>query len=124
MLYVANAFSLSMLNREEQNGTPLSYVPRSWDTPLKTARVPRPVEDPRKVITDHLAHNQEVISVIGHSDTANLFSELLGVLLPTNRVSLSLRPDDRLLVGQYVGPRLPEGAKTLPEGAVIEWWLV
>jgi hypothetical protein len=27
-------------------------------------------------------------------------------------------------VGQYTGPRLPEGSKTLPEGASVEWLFV
>lgn len=32
--------------------------------------------------------------------------------------------DALTLVGQYRGPRLPDGATTLPEGATIEWWHV
>ena len=29
-----------------------------------------------------------------------------------------------LFVGQYKGPRLPEGATALPEGAIVEWAMV
>jgi hypothetical protein len=29
-----------------------------------------------------------------------------------------------VLVAQYRGPRLPEGATELPEGATIEWYVV
>lgn len=41
-----------------------------------------------------------------------------------NRVNVKLEPGVLILVGQYIGPRLPEGATTLPEGASIEWWTV
>jgi hypothetical protein len=37
---------------------------------------------------------------------------------------VSLVPGDRVLVGQYSGTRLPEGATTLPEGATIRWLVV
>jgi hypothetical protein len=64
------------------------------------------------------------ISAVGHETTAALFSRLLGREVNVNRVSLKLAPDDILLVGQYSGPRLPEGATELPEGATIRWLLV
>jgi hypothetical protein len=32
-----------------------------------------------------------------------------------------LAPGDVLLVGQYVGPRPPEGTTELPEGAEVRW---
>lgn len=124
MLYISNAFALSMLDREAQRGTPGGYVPRSGDVPLERARVPRPVEDPAAIIADHEAHGQAVVSIIGHQDTAAVFSAILGRDLIANRATVRLGPDDRLLVGQYIGPRLPEGATTLPVGASIEWWLV
>jgi len=62
-----------------------------------------------------------VESAVGHADTAALFSTILGMAIPMNRVSLSLVPGDEIIVGQYTGPRLPEGATTLPEGAAIRW---
>ncbi|MFA5183937.1 MAG: DUF1874 domain-containing protein [Patescibacteria group bacterium] len=66
----------------------------------------------------------ETISAVGHADTANVFSSVLGVNVPTNRTTVVLKKDDQALVGQYIGPRLPEGATTLPEGATIKWLLV
>jgi len=63
-------------------------------------------------------------SVVGHADTAVVFSDVLGFDVPCNRVTLALVPGDRLIVGQYRGPRLEAGATTLPEGAAIEWALV
>ena len=65
-----------------------------------------------------------VASAVGHADTARLFAEELGVPIPMARRTLILAPGDTVLVGQYRGPRLPEGATTLPEGATITWLLV
>jgi hypothetical protein len=64
------------------------------------------------------------LSAVGHADTAAVFSTVLGIQVPTNRVTVVLKTGDQALVGQYRGPRLPEGATTLPEGATIQWILV
>lgn len=61
-------------------------------------------------------------SAVGHADTAAVFSGLLGVSVPMNRVTV--KAEGGLLIGQMSGPRLPEGATKLPEGAEIQWWLV
>jgi hypothetical protein len=63
-------------------------------------------------------------SCVGHADIAACLSGLIGFDIPVNRVSVSLKPGDVLVVGQYVGPRLPEGAVVLPDGARIEWYIV
>ena len=63
-------------------------------------------------------------SAVGHAETAAVFSEQLGVAVPAQRVTVALTKGESALVGQYRGPRLPEGATTLPEGASIRWYLV
>lgn len=63
-------------------------------------------------------------SCVGHADTASLTSTLLGSLIEMCRVNTVLSPGDHLLVAQYNGTRLPEGAKSLPEGAKLRWILV
>ena len=63
-------------------------------------------------------------SIVGHADTAEFLSAKLGVNVEMRRVSTSMQPGDQLLVAQYNGPRLPEGAKSLPEGAKIRWFLL
>ena len=63
-------------------------------------------------------------SAVGHADTAAVFSSVLGVTVPCNRVTVALKEGDVALVGQYSGPRLPEGATSLPEGATIKWMVV
>ena len=63
-------------------------------------------------------------SAVGHADTAAVFSNVLGVTVPCNRATVALKDGDLALVGQYSGPRLPEGATSLPEGATIKWLVV
>lgn len=68
--------------------------------------------------------NVKVVSAIGHADTARIVSGLLGVELPANRISVKMTGMESLVVAQYSGSRLPEGATTLPEGAKVEFWEV
>ena len=63
-------------------------------------------------------------SCVGHADTARVMSAVLGTEIPANRVTVNYDGTEKMLVGQYKGPRLPEGATELPQGAHIEWWLV
>ena len=108
-LYIGNAFSLSMLSR---------------DVAEDGGYTPVPVHDPRAEIAVFEKAGHAIVSCVGHQDTAHLFSKLLGREIPCNRVSVKLVAGSAILVGQYVGPRLPEGATELPEGASIEWWIV
>ena len=63
-------------------------------------------------------------SVIGHQDMCNVLKEMFGEEVACNRVSSELKPGDVLYLAQYTGPRLPEGATSLPEGAVIKFYAV
>lgn len=101
MLYVSNAFSLQML-----------------DVAVKNTVTVVPVDDPKAVVAEQFT------SAVGHADTARIFSDVLGVEVPAQRINVKLTAADTLLVGQYIGPRLPEGATTLPEGASICWLMV
>ena len=65
-----------------------------------------------------------VESCVGHADTAAVFSRELGVQISAARVTVELTHDETIIVGQYSGPRLPEGATSLPEGATIKWYMV
>ena len=60
-------------------------------------------------------------SSIGHGDMAKVLSEMTGFNIPANRRNDSLENGDVLLIAQYTGPRLPEGATSLPEGAKIKF---
>jgi hypothetical protein len=64
------------------------------------------------------------VSAIGHADTASIVSADLGIAVPCNRVSLSLKEGDALILAQYKGVRLPEGTTVLPEGAEIVYYYV
>jgi hypothetical protein len=63
-------------------------------------------------------------SAVGHSDTAAIFADQLGMPVPSNRMTVSLAKGDMAVIGQYRGPRLAEGVTTLPEGASIVWYQV
>jgi len=104
MIYLGNSFSLSMLDNEDVHEG--SYLHVQEVSP--------------QVISTWLTR-YEWISCIGHTDTAGLVSGILGIEIPTNRVSVKLTHEDFLFVAQYVGPRLPEGSTTLPEGASIKF---
>ena len=103
---VANAFSLNMLDIG------------SGVTDLNVCRIPP------EYIRDVIAEAGRFTSIVGHADTAEVFSGLLGLDVPCNRATFQLEEDHILFVGQYKGPRLPEGATELPEGARVEWVMV
>lgn len=63
-------------------------------------------------------------SAVGHADTAAVFEAELGLPVKTDRSTISLESGAGMVVGQYRGPRLPEGVKSLPADAVIQWFLV
>ena len=106
MNYLANALSLGMLDCLINGPVKLECTQLSWHAAEEWAGI----------------HTWE--SIVGHADTALLFTSMLGHDVQARRVSTSLVPGDTVLVGQYHGPRLPEGATSLPEGANIRWILV
>ena len=63
-------------------------------------------------------------STVGHADTAAVYSQQLGVEVPAVRSTIVLIKGEKVLIGSYKGPRLPEGAKELPAGATIQWLFV
>lgn len=118
-IIVCGAFSLSMLDKEVQLG---KRYPAQRRIPI-----PVTLELAQSWIELYKRGSVELESAIGHADTATLFSEILNIPLTVNRVSIKLGASEKntsLLIGQYNGPRLPEGATTLPEGASIDWWIV
>jgi hypothetical protein len=66
----------------------------------------------------------DVTSAVGHADTANVLSDLLGFEVPMNRAFVTLDEDTELYVAQLIGGRLPEGATTLPEGFSFKFYRV
>ena len=101
---IANTFSLNMLEEPFQN---LGLTP---------------IEDIRVVFARN--GHVEVESIVGHPDTAAVFSSLLGFPVAARRVTYTMQSDDVLIVGQLTGVRLPVGATELPAGAIITWWAI
>ena len=96
MIYVANAFSLNMINHSGTIG----------------------VFNMLKVPAEGIIHDEDTKSIVGHKQIA----DILGV--ECNRESVTLVEGDAVIVAQYRGPRLEEGATELPEDATIEYKLV
>lgn len=90
--YLGNAFSLQMLD---------------------TARPHRLNVEPTEISEVAKA---DFVSVIGHADTANVVSGLLGREVECQRISVRLEQGDTLYVAQVTGGRLPEGCTELPPG--------
>ena len=101
MKYLANAFSLNMVAQ-------FPCTMHAREIPLDEAR----------------AAAIDATSIVGHADTAAVMASQLGMPVAANRATVALKKGDVLVVGQYRGPRLPEGATALPEGASISWYLV
>lgn len=73
----------------------------------------------------HRSISPTVVQAVGHADTAALFAKELDLDgIKPSRATVSLKEGDQLIVGQYSGPRLPEGATELPEGAAVRWLMV
>ena len=66
----------------------------------------------------------DVVSAIGHTDTANVLTNMLGFEVPMNRAFVTLDEDTELYVAQLVGGRLPEGSTSLPEGFSFKFYKV
>ena len=58
-------------------------------------------------------------SAVDHATTARLLETILLVTVPCERVTVPTTTEGDVVVAQYSGPRLPEGATELPEGATI-----
>lgn len=76
----------------------------------------------REMQVDEVKNIPSLVSAIGHADTAHVLSNILERNIPTNRATVSLNGGDTAIVAQYIGPRLPEGATQLPEGATIKFY--
>lgn len=103
-----NAFTPAMLLMAEGVGT-------------ATFRVVTEAE----AITAASTHGIE--SCVGHQGAADLYAAKLGVPVPMNRVNVQLAVGETALLGQYLGPRLPEGRVLTGEelaAAGIRWMLV
>ena len=122
IVYLSNAFSLQMQGKNECS-TRRVTLDEAKQAILSLVPGPYIDRESEKDGSDAVVA-LTAKSCVGHADIAAMLSRLIGVDVPVNRVSVSLQPGDTLIVGQYIGPRLPEGATALPEGAKIEWYRV
>ncbi len=114
---LANAFSLNMLSGEKHI--------------VRVEKVS--VDEARFLLAPEGRLAPDVLLAIGHADTARIVGNLLGlpeediarmVEAAKGRPTIKIRRDDLMVVAQYIGPRLPEGATSLPEGARIDFFVI
>ena len=111
---LANSLSLSMLS----NLVPPNIPNGTWS---KDGEVGLAISI-KEISADKIP--ADAVSVIGHADTAKVLSTVLGREIAFNRVSYTAEHGDRIYVAQYTGPRLPEGATELPEGAEFRFYMI
>jgi hypothetical protein len=118
MTYLVNAFSLNMLQFSDNLTVSIKKLT---------------VDEAKRVLAPEGHLDPGVALAVGHVDTARLIGTLLGlpeediarmVEVAQSRPTIRMTHGDRALVAQYIGPRLPEGATRLPEGAKLEFFLV
>ena|SRR3990167_6897186 len=100
-LIICNSFSINMLNESSEV---------------------RFVRTPNELLAN-IVGGREFLSAVDCADIAELFSKILEVKVPKNRIEIVLSTEDILLVGQ-ITRRLPEGMLELPPGISINWWMV
>ena len=110
IIYIGNAFSISMLESSYHNVEFTKYNSEQIKEYIQFSLMDNP--------------EIEIISAIGHVDTCNIVNNLLETNLQVNRASIKLGKNSSLIVAQYSGPRLPEGATKLPFGSEIKFWIV
>ena len=108
--YLTNVFSLNMLSEPFTMDIRVSEV-SDW------------------VAAQICRRADKLVNAIGHADTDGIIRGILtgpyDKPLPVGeRLSVSIDVGDTVVVGQYSGPRLPEGATALPEGATIKFMVV
>lgn len=108
-LYVLNASPLSVFPRHR-------HILAHWQ--------PMTVNSAICEIVGHQLEGGAVVSAIGHEDTARVVSTLLKTELAANRISVELQEGNKMIVAQLSGERLPPGATTLPDGAIIDFYLL
>lgn len=80
---------------------------------------------PATITVEEVVPSKEMLescdNSLGHKDICDLLNGMFGTSLAPNRKSDKLSDGDTVLVAQYIGSRLPEGAITLPEGATLKF---
>ena len=70
----------------------------------------------------NLLEKENPENYIGHADLVNVLNSSLGVNLKAERKTLKVKGnEERIIIVQYIGERLPEGATKLPEKAKIKF---
>jgi hypothetical protein len=111
MLYLGNAFSISMLS---------SILDSEKETNIKVKEVD--LETAKEIIRNA----NEFTSAVGHPSTADVMTQMLGTEVKPNRIQLQLKHGDQLLILQIL-VRLEEGRVLNADEILalpVKWYLV
>lgn len=68
------------------------------------------------------------VSAVGHQSTADIYSKLLGIDIPTNRITIEFKQSDLYIAGLFTLPRRLGENETLSEEEIlalnINWVLI
>ena len=107
--YLTNAFSINML-KDDAN---VSF------SKLDISEVATHIDSSTANAIGHADTDTVVRKDLTQNCNVSPFELHLG-----QRMTVSVERGDIMIVAQYRGPRLEEGATSLPAGATIEYWLV
>jgi len=126
-IYLTNSFSINMLPQRKMMRVTFERL-----TPIT---LDGETHDEFDVAWDYAQAcerdlKMEIVPAIGHEDLARIVeTKIAGCPWKKGsglyaRPTIEIEPGDRMIVFQYRGPRLPEGATQLPKGAEIVPYLL
>ena len=100
-------------------------VPVDFDThPQVTVKLKRVSLEEARQLVERALTGGELVSAIGHQGTAQVLSQLFGIEIPFNRITVYFQPGDEGL-HFFLKTRLPEGkVLTAEELKTLDFWLV
>jgi len=105
-IYLLNAFSFNLIDWAETNRAKIQVQKLTLEQ------------------TKEILEKENVVSYVGHKETASILTGLLGREIPCQRATVTLQHWNQAIIAQYIGPRLPEGTTQLPPGAEIIFLLI
>jgi len=103
------------------------YLLNSLVIPINFDKYDRAIVGLKRVSIDEvkfLLTHHPFVSAIGHQGTAQLLSQLLGIEIPVNRITVQLEDGD-MVIAFFLKQRLPEGAVLSKEELQkLDYWFI
>jgi len=103
------------------------YLLNSLVIPINFDKYDRAIVGLKRISIDEakeLLSRNKFISAIGHQGTAQLLTQLLGIEIPVNRITVQLEEGD-MIIAFFLKQRLPEGVVLSKEELQkLEYWFI